>query len=128
MSLRATILPALAVLLTACAGGPPPEPPAPPPLDPTGVYDIMVEAQGQSISGVMSIEGSAEAGYTGSVDTEMGGAAMADIAVVGQEVTFTVPEAGVQARLVFEGNGFTGGITGAMGDALIFGTKRDGDR
>lgn len=126
MSLRSAFLPALAVVFAACSGGPPPEPPAPPPFDPTGVYDIMVEAQGQSIAGVMSIEGSADTGYTGSVDTEMGGAAMSNIEVVGQEVTFTVPDAGVQARLLFEGDGFTGGITGAMGDALIFGTKRSG--
>lgn len=126
MSLRAAFLPALAVVLAACSGGPPPEPPAPPPLDPTGVYDVMIEAQGQSITGVMSIEGSAEAGYTGSVDTEMGGAAVTDIQVVGQEMTFSVPEAGVQARLIFEGDGFTGGMTGGMGDALIFGTKRTG--
>lgn len=126
MSLRTAILPAVAVFFAACSGGPPPEPPAPPPLDPTGVYDIVVEAQGQSISGVMSIQGSAEDGYTGSVDTEMGGAAISNVEIVGQEMTFSVPEAGVQARLVFEGNGFSGGITGAMGDALIFGTKRSG--
>lgn len=116
----------LAVLLLACGGGPPPEPPAPPPLDPVGVYDVTVEAQGMSLGGVMSIEGSADEGYTGSIDTDMGGASIVDIMVVGQEVTFSVPDAGAQVRLVFEGDEFSGGLTGAMGDALIFGTRRSG--
>lgn len=123
---RVAWLPALALLLTACSGGPPPAPPEPPPLDPTGVYDISVEAQGQSIPGILSIEGSAEAGYTGSVDTDMGGASMSGITVSGQELRFSVPDVGVQGTLVFEGSGFTGGITGAMGDAIIVGTRRDG--
>jgi hypothetical protein len=116
----------LAVVFAACGGGPPPEPPAPPPLDPVGVYDVTVEAQGMSLGGVMSIEGSAEAGYTGSIDTEMGGASIVDIEVVGQEVTFSIPEASAQVRLVFDGSEFSGGLSGAMGDALIFGTRRDG--
>ena len=115
----------LPLLLAAC-GGPPPEPPAPPPLDPTGVFDVMIEAQGMSLTGVLSIEGSEEAGYTGSIDTDMGGAAISDIQVIGQEVTMAIPEAGAEMRLVFEGDGFTGGVTGAMGDALIYGTRRGG--
>jgi hypothetical protein len=114
-----------AVLLAACGGGPPPAPPAPPPFDPVGVYDVTVEAQGMSLAGVMAIEGSAADGYTGTIDTDMGGAAIVDISVVGQEVTFSIPDAGAQVRLVFEGSEFTGGLSGAMGDALIFGTRRD---
>ena len=116
----------LVVLLAACGGGPPPAPPAPPPFDPVGVYDVTVEAQGMSLAGVMAIEGSAEQGYTGTIDTEMGGASIVDISVVGQEVTFSIPDAGAQVRLLFEGAEFTGGLSGAMGDALIFGTRRPG--
>lgn len=118
-------LPLLSLLVAAC-GGPPPEPPAPPPLDPVGVYDVMIEAEQMSLTGILSIEGSADTGYTGSIDTDMGGAAVTDIQVVGQEVTLTVPDAGAQMRLVFEGDGFSGGISGAMGNALIYGTRRSG--
>ena len=115
-----------AVLLAACGGGMPPEPPAPPPFDPVGVYDVTVEAQGMTLGGVMSIEGSAEAGYTGSIDTDMGGASIVDIAVNGQEVSFSIPDAGAQVQLMFDGARFTGGLTGAMGDARIYGTRRPG--
>lgn len=123
---RAAWLPLLALTLTACAGGAPAAAPEPVPFNPTGVYDVTVEAQGQSINGVLSIEGDAETGYSGSVDTEMGGASLSGVTVNGQEVSFSVPDAGMQGRVVFEGTTFTGGLTGAMGDALIFGTKRDG--
>ena len=116
----------LVLVLAACGGGPPPEPPAPPPLDPTGVWDVMVEAQGMSLTGVMEITGDAETGYTGNIDTDMGGAAISGIEVIGQEVVFSIPDAGAQVRLVFEGDEFTGGISGAMGDALITGMRRDG--
>ncbi|MEK9502466.1 hypothetical protein [Gaopeijia maritima] len=117
-------LPALALLLAACSGGAPPAPPEPPPLDPTGVYDISVDAQGQMIPGTLSIEGSAEEGYTGSVDSQMGGAPISDITVEGQRVTFSVPDFGVQGSVVFEGSGFSGNISGAMGAARIVGTRR----
>ncbi len=117
---------ALGLLITACAGGPPPEPPAPPPLDPTGSYDITVMAEGMEIVGVMTIRGSAEEGYTGTVDTDMGGASLADIRVEGQTLFFSVPEAGVTARVLFEGDGFAGDMDGEMGMATLFGKKRSG--
>lgn len=123
---RLTIATALGFLLSACAGGPPPEPPAPPPLDPTGTYDISVAAEGMEIAGVMIIEGSAEAGYTGSVDTEMGGASIANIVVDGQTMTFYIPDADADATVTFDGDSFSGGMTGAMGDAGFYGTKRKG--
>lgn len=115
---------ALGLLLTGCAGGPPPEPPAPPPLDPTGTYDIAVSAQGMEIVGVMIISGSAEEGYTGSVDTDMGGASMYNIMVEGQTMTFTIPDAGIDGEVVFDEDGFSGGMVGDMGDAAIIGTRR----
>ncbi len=115
-----------AVLFAACGGGPPPEPPAPPPFDPVGVYDVTVEAQGMTLGGIMSIEGSAETGYTGTIDTDMGGAAIVDITVVGQELSFSIPDAGAQVQLMFDGMRFTGGLTGSMGDARIFGSRRSG--
>ena len=117
---------ALTLLLVSCAGGPPPEPPAPPPLDPVGTYDITVALEGMEILGVMVIRGSAAAGYTGSVDTDAGGAALAGIVVDGQTLSFTVPEAGVSARVTFEGEGFSGGMEGAMGNAIVFGKRRAG--
>jgi hypothetical protein len=116
----------LVLVLAACGGGPPPQPPAPPPLDPTGVWDVMVEAQGMSLTGVMEITGDADAGYVGTIDTDMGGASISGIEVVGQEVMFSIPDAGAEVRLVFEGDEFTGGISGAMGDALITGMRRTG--
>ncbi|MBT8336605.1 MAG: hypothetical protein KJO11_08370 [Gemmatimonadetes bacterium] len=126
MRTRALSASLLVLVLAACGGGPPPEPPAPPPLDPTGLWDVMVEAQGMSLTGVMEISGDADAGYTGSIDTDMGGAALSDIEVLGQEVVFVIPDAGAEVRLVFEGDEFTGGISGAMGDAFITGMRRDG--
>jgi hypothetical protein len=78
------------------------------------------------LGGVLIIDGSAEAGYTGSIDTEMGGAALADIAVDGQAMTFSIPEGGMTAEVTFEGNEFTGWMAGGMGDADIIGVKRTG--
>ena len=121
---RLTTAAAALILLSACAGGPPPEPPAPPPLDPTGTYDITVDAEGMTITGIMSISGSAEAGYTGSVDTDMGGAGLSSIVVEGQTVTCSIPDAQVDLEMVFEGDGFTGVMNGAMGQGGIIGKKR----
>ena len=126
MRTRALSASLLAVFLVACGGGPPPEPPAPPPLDPVGLYDVMIEAQGMSLGGVLEITGDADAGYSGSIDTDMGGAVISNIEVVGQEVTFFVPDASAEVRLVFDGDEFTGGISGGMGDALITGVRRQG--
>ena len=113
-------------VLSACAGGPPPEPPGPPPLDPVGTYDFTVAAEGMEIIGTMIIQGSEEEGYTGSMDTDMGGAAVTDIVVDGQIMTFFIPEADASARIEFDGDTFTGGMDGAMGAADMFGTKRKG--
>jgi hypothetical protein len=123
---RLATVAALGFLLSACAGGPPPEPPAPPPLDPTGSYDITVAFEGGELLGVMTIRGSADAGYTGTVDTDMGGAALSNIVVNGQTLSFSVPEAGVTAEVVFEGDSFAGSMQGEMGFADIFGKKRSG--
>ena len=116
---------ASAALLTSC--GPPPEPPTPPPLDPVGTFDVMIDAQGTSVSGVMVIRGSADEGYTGNIDTDMGGASLTNIVVAQQTLTFSIPDAGADVELVFEGDGFSGGMTGAMGEAIWAG-KRRGER
>ena len=123
---RLTTATALGFFLSACAGGPPPEPPAPPPLDPTGTYDISVAAEGMEITGVMVIQGSAEEGYTGSVDTEMGGAALTNIVINDQTMTFFIPEADADVQVTFEGDDFSGGMAGSMGEAGFYGTKRKG--
>ena len=116
----------LGLLLSACAGGPPPEPPAPPPLDPTGTFDITVLPEGMEITGVMVISGSAEEGYTGSIDTEMGGASVTNITIDGQTMTFYIPDVDADVQVVFDGDQFAGGMSGAMGGADFFGTKRKG--
>ena len=130
MRRRILLMAAMAVLLNACASAPPPEPaaPAPPPepvaINPTGTCDFTVLAQGMEIGGVMTIQGSADAGYTGTIDTEMGGGAMANIVVEGQTMTFSLNEVGMDAELEFEGDEFSGFLAGGMGDADIFGVKR----
>lgn len=121
---RLTTAALLGFVLSACAGGPPPEPPGPPPLDPVGTYDFTVAAEGMEIIGVMIIQGSADEGYTGSVDTDMGGGAITNIVVDGQIMTFFIPEADAGVRIVFEGATFSGGMDGAMGAADFFGSKR----
>ncbi len=117
---------ALTLFLAACAGGPPPEPPPPPPADPAGTWNVSVALEGMDISGVLSIRGSAEDGYTGSIDTDIGGASIANVSVDGQTVTFTIPDAGVDVALFFDGDGFTGELGGAMGVGSIRGVKRAG--
>ena len=124
MATRPAVVAALGILLAACAAGAPPQPPAPPPLDPTGTFDIVVSAQGMDIGGTIQISGSAEAGYTGRIDTDMGGAALAGIEVVGDTLRFSIPDAGMSAEVVFAGTEFTGLMSGDMGDATVQGVKR----
>ena len=124
MHRRAAIAGIIGVLLAACAGGPPPAPPAPPPLDPTGTFDLTIGAQGMTIAAVMYVQGSAEGGYTGSIDSEMGAASITNIRVAGQTLRFSIPDAGFEAEVVFDGDGFSGGMSGAMGEASIIGKKR----
>jgi len=116
----------LGLVLHACAGGPPPEPPAPPPFDPVGSYDFVAGFEGMEIGGSMTITGSADEGYSGSLDTEMGPASMADIVVDGQTVTFYIPDADADVTITFEGDEFTGELVGAMGSGYFNGTKRIG--
>ncbi len=116
----------LGLLLSACSGGPPPEPPAPPPLDPVGTYDFVVVIEGTELAGVMSIRGSAEEGYAGSVDTDMGSATVTEVMVDGQVMTFYIPDVDVGVRVTFDGDTFTGAMTGAMGTGDFYGTKRMG--
>ena len=123
---RLTTAALLGFVLNACAGGPPPEPPGPPPLDPVGTYDFTVAAEGMEIVGTMIIQGSEEEGYTGSVDTEMGGAGVTNLVVDGQVMTFSIPEADADVRIEFEGDTFSGWMEGAMGAADFFGKKRSG--
>ena len=129
MRRRLVLSAALGFLLTACAGGPPAAPAAPaapPPLDPTGTYDITVSAQGMEIGGVLIIEGSAETGYTGRVDTDMGGGAISNVTVDGQTMTFSIADAGADVEVIFDGDELSGFLAAAMGDADIYGVKRSG--
>lgn len=123
---RLTTAAVLGLLLSACSGGPPPEPPAPPPLDPTGIYDIVVSMEGMDLPGVMMISGSAEAGYSGSIEVEMGGASIADVMVEGQVLTFSIPDVDAQVELLFEGDEFSGDLAGSMGSGTMYGKKREG--
>ena len=113
---------AVGLTLSACAGQPP-EPPAPPPLDPTGSYRVSINVEGQAISGSMVIRETAT-GYAGSIDTDMGGAGLVDIAVNGDELTFFIVEIEGAFTVVFEGEDFDGGFESAMGTGTIRGVKR----
>lgn len=120
---RITTLLALSMMV-ACRGAPA-EPPVPPPLNPTGTFNLTIVGEGIQIGGSLVIRSAAD-GYTGSIDTDMGGASISDITVAGQELSFTVPEAGVSFQLLFEGEGFTGTFDGAMGPGSIVGVRREG--
>ncbi len=117
----------LPILLAACSGAPA-EPPAPPPLNPAGTYDIAIEAEGMSMAGTLTIEGSPDAGYSGYISTDMGGADITNVTVEGQTVTFEVniPEAQILFEVVFDGDAFSGGFDGTMGAGTISGKKRQG--
>ena len=113
------------LVLAACAGTPP-EPPPPPPFSPAGTYDVSFEMQGMQIGGVLVIEGSPETGYTGTLDTEMGGAGISDLVVTGTTMTFSISEIGGTAEIEFDGDEFMGRMSSSMGDASIQGMKRTG--
>ena len=115
----------LLFLVSACAGGPPPEPPGPPPLDPVGVYDCAVFAEGMELAATLTITGE-EGAYSGSIQTDMGPGQVSDIVVDGQNMTFIVDtgDMTVWFAVVFDGDKFTGEFdAGGMGGS-ISGTKR----
>ena len=58
------------------------------------------------IAGVLVIQGNATDGYTGSIDTEMGGASITNIMVDGQTLTFSIPDAGADVQVSFAGDEF----------------------
>lgn len=127
MNRRVLIIAAVGFFVSACASGPPPAPAAPaapPPLDPTGTYDITISAQGMEMGGVMTVQGSADAGYTGSMDTDMGGGTLSNVTVDGQTMTFNLVEFGADFEVTFEGDEFSGFVASEMGDADVFGVKR----
>ena len=117
------------LFLAACAGGnssaPPPEPAPPPPLDPVGVYDCSLDVEGMALSAVLSISGEPGA-YTGSVDSDMGPAPVRDIAVSGNEMTFSVdtPEMLVFFAVVFDGQDFAGEFDAGGMAGFISGKRR----
>ena len=123
---RLTMALAIPLFVAACGGGPPPEPPAPPPLDPTGTWDMLVDAGGTSLDVLLMISGSAESGYSGSVDSEMGGAGISSITVEGQTLTFEIPDISGFVSVTIEGNEFYGSLSSMMGEGAISGVKRPG--
>lgn len=120
---RLTTAAALTLVLGACASGPPPPPPPP---DPTGTYDLFIDFQGDELPVVLTIRGSADAGYTGGVDSEMGAASLSNVQVAGEAITFRIPDADVSVRLTLNGDEVTGSMEGGMGSATVYGTKRSG--
>ena len=108
----------LGLLLSACAD----EPPAP--VDPTGTYDISISvpAEGFEMPGVMEIQGSAEEGYTGSLDFGGGRNPLTNIVVDGQTMTFLWVGPDAEVQVTFEGDLFSGELE----EALLSGTKRKG--
>jgi hypothetical protein len=112
----------LAMLFAACSGGPPPEPPAPPPPDPTGIYDCQFDVEGMLLTGAMTITGDPGA-YTGTLDGETGRYSLTDIAVDGNQMTFSLDREGMLVSFVtmfdddglkgeFDVEGYFGSLTG----------------
>lgn len=104
---------AAAALLTACASGPS----GPPPYDPVGVYEFTAVAEGQTITGTMTIE-AGEDGYTGILSARtvpMPPAPIAAVEVVDQTVTILAdgPEGLLTIALTVTETGLEG--TWAMG-------------
>ena len=119
----------MALILAACSGGmsggAPPAPPPPPELDPVGVYDCVVGAEGMEFGVTLTITGTAGE-YTGSVDSEMGPGEVSDIVINGNEMTFVVdtPDMAVFFGVVFDGDTFTGDFDAGGMAGYISGKKR----
>ncbi len=122
---RFAALAALMLTFAACAGGPPPEPAAPPPFNPAGTYDFSMSIQGQSLDGVLVIAGTPEAGFTASVSSQMGETDLGRVRLMDRTMTFTIPEVDASGEVVFEGEGFTGAMSTAMGSIPMNGTRRN---
>ncbi|MCE2454252.1 MAG: hypothetical protein J4G12_00320 [Gemmatimonadetes bacterium] len=122
---------ALVVLSIGCSPpvpAEPPPPPPPPPLDPTGVFDVALELLGDVVEGVMTVEGSAEEGYTGHMEVMGEGVDILEMSVNDDVVAFAVDAQGmyVAFELAFEADasGFSGVFDSDMGGGTIIGTRR----
>jgi hypothetical protein len=119
----------LALLVTACsggmAGGAAPAPPPPPVLNPVGVYDCVVGAEGMEFGATLTITGT-PGDYKGSVDSEAGPGEVSNIVINGNEMTFVVdtPDMAVFFAVVFDGDTFTGDFDAGGMAGYISGTKR----
>ena len=100
------------IVLAACASGAPADRPSPEPsFDPAGVYDFAVDAEGEEVTGVMTITGAAE-GY-GGVVTLNGQSGEAQVESVTRRGDLTVveldtPDGPATLELNFEGSTFSG--------------------
>ena len=114
MTTRFPTLILAATTLAACASGPS----GPPPFDPVGTYEFTAVANGQSITGTMTIEAD-EDGYTGILRAEtvsMPAAPITSVEVVDQLVTIHAagPEGPLLIELAITDTGLEG--TWAMGE------------
>jgi hypothetical protein len=103
-------------------------PALPPAADPVGVFDCTVSIEGQEIGAVLTIE-EGDAGYQGTIASDMGTMAVAGIAVDGQDVSFTgeTEDMAVAFDVTFAaGDGsFSGQFdAGEVGGGTIRGTRR----
>ena len=103
-----------ATTLAACASGPS----GPPPFDPVGTYEFTAVANGQSITGTMTIE-EGEDGYTGvirNVTMPLPPAPITSVQVIDQLLTIQAagPEGPLLIELAITDTGLEG--TWAMGD------------
>ena len=113
-SRQPTLTLAAMTLLAACASGPS----GPPPYDPVGTYEFTAVAEGQTITGTMTIEAEVD-GYTGilrAVTIPMPPAPIASVEVVDQTVTILAdgPEGPLTIALTVTETGLEG--TWAMGE------------
>ena len=118
----------LFLFVAACAGGRyGSSTPEPPPFDPSGVYDVLVEVEGERLPATFTITSTPD-GYAGSMSMASQGmdVALEDISVADPKVTFWVtdPNGSYFISLTFEGAKFTGSFESDVMGGYLSGTKR----
>ena len=123
---------ALAIILNMCAIAPLSafqEPTTLPQLDPTGTYHIVVYYQTGTARGEMHSEMTITRTDSGEYTGDWNGAAMVDIVVEGQRMTFTWARHEWAVEVEFEGHQFKGSVSGEgsfIGKTTITGIKTSG--
>lgn len=93
------------------------------PVDPVGTFDMIVSRpdDADTLLVRLTIEGTPDVGFSGSVEADMVSAKVTSIAVDGSALIFVIPSAGADVRLDFKGDDFTGSMSLARGDVHVRG-------